>query len=724
MKAALRAKAYIPPANPRQGDRPPHSKGGKSCDPLTPSNVLFAAYAGGTGKPQDLAGPGADLSRPPSPDVVVVTGSSHSNRGSGVATTAVVPVGPPTSFPRPLNSASGSVLSGVTADSFEGSGTLGRLDPRPVFASQTSVAGAGQAGTSIPSGVYGHGLIRPPCIQPVWGGQSWTGLPLPATSTPAGVQGMQALTRPPALSVSAAQPVGYQPTSLLSPYTQNPPALAARPGMSGTGMYGPPLAPHYPPPPSLGLVQPPAPYGAQWTVDAYGRQVPYYPPQASWYPPGYPAMPPLQPQWGAPRPRLPDPPSIDVDRGSVEAPSPSPPLLLPIPEASAFGYSQDQDAPSRAAAVGRLSAPSSVVDDAEDSGPPGPLRPSDMLNAVLELTPDAVHVSQKEVASHATMSRHLPASAPASQIVTLKESDLLVFTLQDINERLNGRNPRADPDAPLSTVTGEMVALAPATGTYLPPEQSAAKPQSFPFSYETLPDKITPISGFDLEVAEVEKTTQLPPHLPLTSKVLSEIEESARRGLVSASMLDSFLGALVVALREPTDEPQKTPFDLRRSIDVDYVEALLLASRTSLEDVFRHLGTEYGNAILFRRDMLLSAPSCKLREAGKRLVRALPLDSAALVGARGAALTGHSKTQQRDEALYDQLVGKLSQPQKGGQTQKSSQQKTSAPKQPAAPPAPKKPRRESQAVKPSAGSTQRRRDRGKPKGGAKTGYPQ
>ena len=99
------------------------------------------------------------------------------------------------------------------------------------------------------------------------------------------------------------------------------------------------------------------------------------------------------------------------------------------------------------------------------------------------------------------------------------------------------------------------------------------------------------------------------------------------------SVLDSFLLALITALQRPEDyelDAQSPGRSKDEALDWDAVMAFLRAIADGAEYVTSSLARLYFNAILARRDLLLSTST--VSPSARSSLRALPLDQEALFG--------------------------------------------------------------------------------------------
>ena len=94
------------------------------------------------------------------------------------------------------------------------------------------------------------------------------------------------------------------------------------------------------------------------------------------------------------------------------------------------------------------------------------------------------------------------------------------------------------------------------------------KPEKLPFSRKqvlqrgVIPDSALPLSQEDLLLLP-ERSRSAPRTACLSDRCLSDYEETARRGLESISIMDTFLGGLVSSLKDPASDT----FTLRASPD-------------------------------------------------------------------------------------------------------------------------------------------------------------
>ena len=137
----------------------------------------------------------------------------------------------------------------------------------------------------------------------------------------------------------------------------------------------------------------------------------------------------------------------------------------------------------------------------------------------------------------------------------------------------------------------------------------------------------------------------------VTDKTLADLEELARRSLVATSVLDSFLGGLVAALKDPSQES----FAVRGDVDAPAVATLVRAMSGALKSSANSASKSLVNTVLARRDGLL-ASSLASQQSRKNL-RAVPLDP------QSSMFSGHVGPTLDKQAETDRTLSTLPRPQ-------------------------------------------------------------
>lgn len=563
--------------------------------------------------------------------------------------------------PTPLNPVSGfsSSNSVFTNTSYKGVGNEGGRRPSATFVpDRGSVSGAATGVVSSVAADFSSASAAVATVSTV------ASLGLPGSA----LQG----NRPPAPSVVSAPPVmGFG-----QPASQSFPPVSRQDG-SGGGR-GPMHAPMYGIRPTAASHALPLDYYAQnaslayadgyyynapafYMYDCYGR--PIY--DSASFPYRAPAAP--QPPSQLQPPGMSQPTPVTTDSGAqarVDADT-GPRLSAPSSPSPMVSGARQRD---------------SADDDLSDSDvtPSRDPRPADAMEALATFFPPAVASVSKRPKARSEISRAL--SRPAADAgLALQESRLLAETMADLAHKFAGTSKESagdeDDEQPPLSAEGEAPCLpnALALGKLLSLEKmNLLSGSKWNFQFPSLPSKEVQVTAEDLRVLSHDKNEKKqaspPTDLRVTDKQLQSLEEANRRALMAASVLDSMLAGIVSAMRDPEDNDaeQGAEFNLRSEMDPDALQALIWASDTAMSDLFAQVGNAYGNTILLRRELVLTAPKCGLPPAEKRSLRARPIDGAALFGKAASATVSAIAQRVRDDAAFNQSTN---QQQGGGNSQ-------------------------------------------------------
>ncbi|KAL8607181.1 hypothetical protein ACOMHN_009575 [Nucella lapillus] len=167
------------------------------------------------------------------------------------------------------------------------------------------------------------------------------------------------------------------------------------------------------------------------------------------------------------------------------------------------------------------------------------------------------------------------------------------------------------------------------------------KPEKLPFSrkacivHDLIPGTALALSQEDLLLLQEESCSQQRQAV-LSERCLTEWEETERRGLEAVSVMDSFLGGLVLVLYDP----DHTQFKLRHSPDpaavVPFIQSMAEGLKYSA-DAFARL---HMISVLARRDAVLSASQVTRFHSCRASLRALLVRPGSLFGNHVQATLG------------------------------------------------------------------------------------
>lgn len=300
---------------------------------------------------------------------------------------------------------------------------------------------------------------------------------------------------------------------------------------------------------------------------------------------------------------------------------------------------------------------SSEDDEAEEA--PKPSAPATSLEEAVEILsefcPDSVVYAHDARAPSSEMGALLGLAPEVASRPLLKESLLTQSTLEDVSEQISGH--RKSKAKPRFVVEEESTTTPPSLPDSLEPRPNALPVGSFipaaksAYSHDSPAlFRASPIQSLSVTDSDKRLCKEAPnAEITVSDHTAQIFEDSARRMLASASVLDRFLIGVSSSLKVPGS----TPFLLREEIDVDALVSMLAQCHLAVKDIFAHGGTLLGNAVLLRRDILLSSPSLKVKDpAAVRSLRSVPVEGQSLFGLEvERSLCAEEKRTQRDVVL-------------------------------------------------------------------------
>ena len=135
----------------------------------------------------------------------------------------------------------------------------------------------------------------------------------------------------------------------------------------------------------------------------------------------------------------------------------------------------------------------------------------------------------------------------------------------------------------------------------------------------------------------------------IKEKTLAEFEDTARKGLLAVSAMDSFLGGLVRSVKDD----EASSFVLKQEIDVTDVVSFIRSLSETLKFSASSLASLHVNLALARRDSVLTKSQVlKKAPSTQASLRTLPLSSSALFGGDHVAPTIHSLAEARRDMAF------------------------------------------------------------------------
>ena len=231
---------------------------------------------------------------------------------------------------------------------------------------------------------------------------------------------------------------------------------------------------------------------------------------------------------------------------------------------------------------------------------------------------------------------------PSTSPPSLRESSMVATAVRRIQEEVRANHPEAAPasvpDFPGALPSGKFIR---------PGKPLFAK--GVPLAHSAIPTATLRLSQDDmLLVPERSRLSKSPRLASIPERYLVDSEEMARRGLETTSVMDSFLGGLVGALRDPGSDT----FQLRQDLDAPAILAFIQTLAQGLKasaDVFARL---HLNPILARRDLTMSASSVARTPALRSSLRSLPVSQAGLFNDHVQAVIRRQADVNRDMALH------------------------------------------------------------------------
>eukprot|EP00745_Piridium_sociabile_P014361 TRINITY_DN2118_c0_g1_i8.p3 TRINITY_DN2118_c0_g1~~TRINITY_DN2118_c0_g1_i8.p3 ORF type:complete len:725 (-),score=84.24 TRINITY_DN2118_c0_g1_i8:3056-5230(-) len=283
---------------------------------------------------------------------------------------------------------------------------------------------------------------------------------------------------------------------------------------------------------------------------------------------------------------------------------------------------------------------------------------SDALSCLAVLSPSSVgepvqtRATCLSAAELALGSRPTPPSARSS----LRESPMVADCVQKALDEIRGIN-REETSPPPNPASGEVpdFQAAKGVGAFLKAERSpflrgskkrprlahsAIPTASLRLSQEDtllLPEKDRPSGSSSKRSASISDNS------------LSDWEEIARRGMETSSVMDSFLGGLVDALKDPAEDG----FQLRRDLDQSSIQCVIQTLAKGLRFTAASFARLHLNAVLARRDSILQASKLASGSSTRSSFRVLPAKDGHLFGPHVQALQDRVAKQKQDNLLLN-----------------------------------------------------------------------
>lgn len=318
-------------------------------------------------------------------------------------------------------------------------------------------------------------------------------------------------------------------------------------------------------------------------------------------------------------------------------------------------YSPSDPTGPREAAI----APLPVINEHADGGVPDPSF-AEALELLSQVCPDSVGKTAAKTTSSSETSSQLGLKVVQQGEPVLLESRIISTTLEALSSQIAGEKtskpctvtsadlaPSADhpPQPGFLAMLPQGVEPRPnamAKSAYIqPPRQTY--PTSAKFQLSALPPSQTVLGATDKRLV---KGGQVSTSVVLSDATAKHLEEEARRALHSVSVMDRFLAGLLGHVRDP--DSALGEFNLRDEIDTVAVQAMASQCCNALNDIASQVGALYANAILLRRDMLLSSPKLSISDdTAVRSIRAVPLGGPGLFGQGEAQASLNAEAQKK-----------------------------------------------------------------------------
>ena len=290
------------------------------------------------------------------------------------------------------------------------------------------------------------------------------------------------------------------------------------------------------------------------------------------------------------------------------------------------------------------------------------------LHLLAQVTPQAVGMTEATTSSTSETSARLGLRVIRQGEPVLLESRLVSSSLESVSGLLSGSEKdrpaqrislSADsaPASSLPSLQGIVSSLpqgvdprpnALGRAVYLQPPRQPY-PATAKIHLSALPSSHATLRETDKRLVNAG---QIPTSVAVTDATVKHLEEASRRSLLSVSVMDRFLAGLVSHIRDPASPDGE--FNLREEIDTSAVASMASQCCAALQDIANQAATTYGNAILLRRDMVLSSPALSVsNETAIRSLRAVPLGNAGLFGTgeTEASLSAEETRRARDKLM-------------------------------------------------------------------------
>ena len=233
-------------------------------------------------------------------------------------------------------------------------------------------------------------------------------------------------------------------------------------------------------------------------------------------------------------------------------------------------------------------------------------------------------------------------SAISSPGLRLKESEMVTGAIRKAHCLAQGV------DSPPAASAGSLLDFpgALSSGKFIRPHKFPF-PRKPPVCHDAIPKATLTPSPEDLLLLQDKARSAR--SVQIQDKILAEWEESTRRNLEVISVVDSFLGGLINAVRDP-DHPGEG-FHLREEIEPDQVFVFAKTALQGLRSLSDSVAKLHTNFILARRDAVLSHTQVAFSASQKASLRVAPVsDGSLFAGQVQAALKQHAQVC-RDLAL-------------------------------------------------------------------------
>ena len=357
------------------------------------------------------------------------------------------------------------------------------------------------------------------------------------------------------------------------------------------------------------------------------------------FPYGYPPFhggPPNRFPWpGNVRPSLPPTPPLHP------TPSAPPALQEQLPQSTSRGAHDQLDVATSHTSSGDEHSVSDAEDDDFDSS--STFSFSDAIQRLAHVAPDLVSSAPSLTGRLSAAERILGrSSARPDSGLALVESPLIAEAFQAALTKVRGQE-----ETPTKGSVPSLPAALPC-GSYLKGDKPPFKKEAL--VSDLIPNARLPISREDLLLLP-DANRQMSSGLSaqVKDKTLGELENLARCGLQSSSVLDSFLGGLVNSVKDFSVDD----FAIKQDIDSGDFLSFIQALSETLKFTASTLSSLYVNLVLTRRDSILQKSQVlKNSKDCQASLRGLPIHSGSLFGGDHVGPTIHSLAESKRDLAF------------------------------------------------------------------------